>query len=57
MHQVACGWRHALILQEDGVYANGLNSNGECGLGDTVRRADFTKVDELDGKDVVKIAC
>ena len=57
VHQVACGFDHALILQDDGVYAIGQNSKGECGLGDTVRRAEFTKVDELDDKDVVKIAC
>ena len=53
--EVACGYDHALILQEDGVYAIGYSCKGQCGLG--YQRTKFTKVDGLDGKDIIKIAC
>lgn len=60
--QVEYGRDHILILQEDGVYAisdktSRANTFGELGVGDCKKRNDFTKVEKLNGKDVVKIDC
>ena len=44
---------HTFILKNDGtVYCAGLNNNGQLGLGDTVNRNTFIKVDIDDVKSI-----
>lgn len=42
---VTCGDSHSLAIKTNGsLYASGLNSSGQLGLGDTTRRLSFTQV-------------
>ena len=56
--QIACGERHTFILKNDGsLWACGLNSSGQLGLGDITDRNTFTKVINNVDNDVKQIAC
>ena len=52
--QIACGYYHTFILNNDGsVWVCGRNNNGQSGLGDATDITTFTKVTN----DVKQIAC
>ena len=53
--QVSCGTFHSLCLRDDGqVYGFGLNTDGQLGLGNKVRRNEPTLISKL--KNIVQIS-
>jgi len=56
--QISCGSDHVFILKNDGsLWACGLNTNGELGLGNTTNRTIFTQVTTNINNDVKQISC
>jgi alpha-tubulin suppressor-like RCC1 family protein len=56
---IAAGYEHALALINGRIYAAGLNSVGQLGLGDSgegTERNRFTEVSSLSGKKIIAIA-
>ena len=41
---VSAGNDHTMVITSDGLYATGLNTSGQLGLGDNANRSTFTKV-------------
>ena len=54
---ISSGNDYTILLTEDNVlYASGLNTHGQLGLGDTNNREEFTQI-PFDGTNIKKIAC
>ena len=56
--QIACGESHTFILKTDGsLWACGLNSNGQLGLGHNTNHSTFIEVTTNINNDVKQVAC